>query len=143
MPTINWPRVLVGGLAAGLIVNLSEFIISGVWLRAEWEKVLLALNRPLVASGGQMAALLFWGFLLGLTSIALYAHIRDRYGPGWRTAWIAGLAVWCVGYLSGTVAGVSMGIFPLSLATDATLAGLIEILAASTAGAWLYRPLTK
>jgi hypothetical protein len=140
MPGIRWQRVVVGGLAAGLIVNLSEFIVSGVLLRADWEKALLTLNRPLLSSTAEIVTLLAWGFLMGLAAVALYAHVSDRYGQGWKTACLAGLAVWVVGYLPGAMSGAALGLFPVKLAIDATLAGLIEIVVAAMAGAAICRP---
>lgn len=140
MPKIHWRRVLLGGLLAGLIVNFSEFIVSGILLRDDWEQAMLALNRPLLSSMREIVALQIWGLLTGLSTVALYAHLIDRYGSGWSTACIAGFAVWVVGYFSGTMTGAAMDILPLKLAVDTTLAGLIEIIGASIAGAALYRP---
>lgn len=139
MPKIDWNRILLGGLVAGIVVNFCEYIISGVLLRDDWERALLALNRPLVSSVMQTAALQVWGFLMGFSGVALYAHLCDRYHSGWRTACRAGLAVWIVGYLSGSVTGASMGVFPASLAIEATIAGLFEILLATALGAHLYQ----
>ncbi len=143
MPRINWKRVVIGGLAAGAVVNLCEFLVSGVLLRADWEKAMLALNRPLMTSVSQIAALQFWGFLMGFGSVLLYVHLRDRYNPGWQTACLSGFAIWVVGYLSGSVTGAAMGMFPLALAVDSTLMGLVEILLASLTGAFIYQPVSK
>jgi hypothetical protein len=140
MAGINWRRVVLGGLAAGLIVNLSEFIVSGILLREDWEKAMLALNRPLLSSTVEVASLLAWGMLMGLSVVALYAHVIDRYGQGWKTAGLVGLAVWVVGYLSGAMTGAAMQIFPVSLAVNMALAGLIEIEAASMVGGAIYGP---
>ena len=143
MPRINWPRIVMGGLAAGVVVNVCEFLISGILLREAWEKAMMALNRPLLPSITQIAALQFWGFLMGFSSVMLYAHLRDRYNPGWQTACLSGLAIWVVGYLSGSVTGAALGVFPVSLAVDSTLSGLIEILLASMLGAFIYQPARK
>ena len=143
MPEINWKRVVMGGSAAGIVVNLCEFLVSGVLLREAWEKSMLALNLPMMTSISQIAALQFWGFLMGFGSMLLYVHLRDRYNPGWQTACLSGLAIWVVGYLSGSVTGAAMGMFPLSLAVDSTLLGLIEILLASLFGAFIYQPASK
>jgi hypothetical protein len=140
MPKVNWQRVVAGGLAAGLIINLTEFCVNGILLRNRWERILLELNRRLLSSPGQVAVLQSWGFLIGISVIALYAHLIGPYRQGWRTACTAGLCIWLVGYISGAMTCVAMGVLPLALAADALLAGLIEIQAASLAGAALYRP---
>ncbi|MBA3974743.1 MAG: hypothetical protein C0504_11075 [Candidatus Solibacter sp.] len=140
MPKIHWLRVILGGLAAGLIVNLSEFIGSGMLLREDWERAMLALNRPLLSSTAEIVTLLVRGFLMGLSAVALYAHLIGFYGQGWMTASLAGLAVWVVGYLSWAMTGAAMNIIPVPLAVNMALAGLIEIEAASMAGGAIYRP---
>jgi hypothetical protein len=137
---INWKRIAAGGLAAGLIINLSEFIMSGVLLREDWERALLALNLPVVSSLGGIMALQGWGLLMGLSAVFFYAHLIDRYPNRWRTACIAGAWVWVLSYLSGSSTGVAMGLIPVSLAVDTSLGGLIAMVGATLAGAALYRP---
>lgn len=143
MHAIDWRRLALGGLIAGIVVNLGEQFVSGVLLRDDWERAMLALNRPMLASVQQVAALQVWGLLMGFAGVGLYVHLRDRYGPGPSTACLAGLAVWIVGYVSGAITGAAMGVFPASLALESTLAGLIEVIAATALGAYFYQPLSK
>lgn len=143
MHVIDWRRLALGGLIAAIVVNLSEQFVSGVMLRDDWERALLALNRPMLASVQQVAALQVWGLLMGFAGVGLYVHLRDRYGPGPRTACFAGLAVWVVGYVSGAVTGAAMGMVPAPLAVESSLAGLIEVVAATALGAYFYQPLNK
>jgi len=143
MHRIDWRRLALGGLIAGIVVNLGEYIVSGVLLRDDWERAMLALNRPMLSTVKQVAALQIWGFLMGMAGVTVYAHVRDRYGPGLGTACLAGSAVWVVGYLSGTITGAVMNVFPASLAVESTIGGLIEILAATALGAYFYQPLKK
>ena len=70
----------------------------------------------------------------------MYSEMRDRYGPGWRNALCAALAVWVIGYLSGAIPGLAMGIFPASLMITGTIIGLVEIVIGTELGAWYYRP---
>ena len=65
-------------------------------------------------------------------------QFRPRFGPGVKTAAIAGLVVWFFAYLYSGVAMVLMGIFPAKVTTIATIWGLPEIVLAAIAGAWLY-----
>ena len=37
MSKISWARVFLGGLLAGVIINIFEFVTNGVFLAAEWE----------------------------------------------------------------------------------------------------------
>jgi hypothetical protein len=99
---------------------------------------LARLNLPPV-SGSAVAVFLLSGFLLGIATVWLYAAIRPRFGPGATTAAYAGLFIWLVGYVWGSVGYMMMGIFPLRLILIGTVWGLVELIAAAEAGAWAYR----
>ena len=45
MSRINLGRVLIGGLVAGIIINVGEFILNGVLLEEEMNAAMAALNR--------------------------------------------------------------------------------------------------
>ena len=47
MGRINWGRVFVGGLVAGLIINVFEYVTNGVVLAANWDAPMKALGRHL------------------------------------------------------------------------------------------------
>jgi hypothetical protein len=41
MGGINWGRVILGGLLAGILINVFEFILNGIILAKDWEAALL------------------------------------------------------------------------------------------------------
>jgi hypothetical protein len=137
MGRINWTRVILGGLVAGVIINIFEFVLNGVVLAKDMEAAIRALGRQM--GGGQLAMFFVWGFLVGIFAIWLYAAIRPRYGAGWKTALCAGSAVWGLGYLLSSVTPVALNLFPSRLMAVGLTVGLVEVLAATLAGAWLYR----
>ncbi len=139
MTKINWSRVLLGGLAAGVVINIVEFLVNGLWLAEDWRQVMERLGRSAETSAGQMVVYNIWGFLIGIFAVWLYAAIRPRFGPGPRTAVCAGLSVWFLGYLLALVPPIIIEIFPYSLAVIMLVAGLIELVAATLLGAYLYR----
>ena len=49
MSRINLGRVLIGGLLAGVIINLSEFLLNGVVLAEDMNAAMASLNRPPIA----------------------------------------------------------------------------------------------
>ena len=53
MGKINWTRVILGGLVAGVIINISEFLLNGVVLAKDMEAAMRALGRQMGA--GQLA----------------------------------------------------------------------------------------
>ena len=135
---INWTRVILGGLFAGLIVNIFELLVDGLLLRSEWDAGLKALNKT---PGGIGPAAIFWlwGFLIGIFALWLYANLRPRFGPGIRTAVIAGVAVWIPAGLLAMMAPIAMHLFRYRLMAIDIVLTLVEIVAGTVAGAWLYK----
>jgi len=95
MGKINWNRVILGGLVAGLIINIFEFVLNGVILARDMEAAMTALGRQV--GGSALAMFTVWCFLVGIFAVWLYAAIRPRYGAGPKTALCAGAAVWGLG----------------------------------------------
>ncbi|MGH7166603.1 MAG: hypothetical protein ACREIS_13885 [Nitrospiraceae bacterium] len=139
MGTINWNRVLLGGIVAGLIIDVVEWGLHGVLLVSEWRQVMQELGRPLQETAGSILFYVVLGLVYGFLAVLAYASIRPRYGPGPITALYAGLGVWLLGYCLPTLTWIPMGLFPGRLVTIAVIVGLGEILAATLAGAWLYQ----
>jgi hypothetical protein len=134
---INIGRVVLGGLLAGVVINLGETVLNLVVVAQEMEDSLRARNLPPVG-GGAIAGFVILAFLLGIATVWLYAAIRPRFGAGVGTAACAGAVVWFFAYLYGGVALALMGLYSAKLMTITTLWGLAEIILASIAGAWLY-----
>ena len=139
MEPINWRRVIPGGLLCGLVINAFEVVLNGVVLQKDWAAAMHDLGRSEQFGPGQVAAFLVWGFLLGLVAIWFYAVVRDHYGAGPRTAVLAGLAVWLPGYLLASTPSLIMYLFPPRLVLIGLAVGLVEVVAGTLAGAWLYR----
>ncbi len=137
MGKINWARVLLGGLLAGLVVNVFEYVTNGVVLAADWAAASSALGHPMPPSA--VPVFIVWGFLVGIAAIWLYAVARPRFGPGAKTAVLTGFGFWVIGYLFPNVATAALQLFPSRLLVITTLVGLVEITVGSLAGAWAYK----
>ena len=138
MGKINWGRVFLGGLLAGVILNLFEFVLHSIVLQEDWQAAFEALEKPEPGSGA-IVIFVVTLFGVGVLAIWLYAGIRPRYGPGPGTAICVGLLVWALAYLVPTLGNIAMGIFPMGLMLLSTAVGLIEVPLATLAGAWAYR----
>lgn len=138
MAGINTARVVLGGIVAGLVINVSEVILNMLVLAADMNAAMIQLNLPPV--GGQaIAVFLAMGFALGIAMVWLYAAIRPRYGAGPRTALCAGAAVWFFAYVYSGIGMMAVGVFPARMMVIGMIWGLGEALAAAVAGASLYR----
>jgi hypothetical protein len=135
---MNIGRVLLGGVLAGLIVNVGETILNVVVAGPAMEAALAARNLPPVG-GSAIGGFVAITFLVGIVTVWLYAAIRPRFGPGPGTAVLAALVVWFFAYVHQSVAMLLMGILPVKVMALGTVWGLVEIVAGSIAGAAVYK----
>ena len=137
MARVNTKGVVIGGLLAGLIINISEAILNTAVLGAATKAALSERNLPPVG-GGAIGIFVVGAFVVGIVLVWFYAAIRPRFGPGPRTAVVAGVVVWFLAYL---VPGMEIGImslFPAKPLAIAAVWGLVEVVLAALAGAWCY-----
>jgi hypothetical protein len=138
MGKINMGRVIVGGLLAGLVINLGEFVLNGYILEKDWEAAMRSLGKQPIGTQA-VAVFLALGFLLGITAVWIYAAVRPRLGAGPKTAICIGLIVWVLTSLFTTLGQLPTGIFPTRLLILPLVWGLVELPLGTVAGAWLYR----
>ena len=138
MGKINLTRVLLGGLVAGLVINIGETILNMIVLGPEMEASLAARNLPPVGNDA-IGSFVVMAFSLGIGIVWLYAAIRTRFGPGVPTAVLAGSAAWFFAYMYPITADAIMGMFPGRVLAIGAAWGYVEAVLASIAGAWVYR----
>jgi hypothetical protein len=137
MGRINWGRVILGGIVAGIIINISEAILNTVVLGAESAEILR--SRNLDPEAQSIPVWFAYGFIVGILLVWLYAAIRPRFGPGPKTALIAGFVVWVLAFLLSTIAMINIGLFPSNMMLMPTIWGFVEVMLAALLGAWLYK----
>ena len=92
MGKINWGRVFLCGIVtAGVYVVLTLPIFLPPLRETDFVAALVAAGRVVTPLSGILT------FAIGIWTIWLYAAIRPRYGPGPKTAAVAGFAVWLLG----------------------------------------------
>jgi len=137
MGNINLGRVVLGGLLAGLVLNIGEFLLNAFVLATQMKEF---MTRHNFADPGTNFIILAVGltFVMGIVLVLGYACIRPRLGPGVKTAVIAGLFAWFgVYFYSGIINGFLFGV-PMSTTMMVIVWGLVEYAVAAVAGAWLY-----
>lgn len=138
MSNINTGRVVLGGLLAGLVLNIGEVILNDVVLGAQMKEFLTRHN--FAEPGGSFIAIAVGlTFVMGIVLVLGYACIRTRLGAGPKTAILAGLFAWfAVYFYSGIINGVIFGI-PVGTMAMVVVFGLVEYALAALAGAWVYK----
>ena len=134
---INVQRIVLGGIIAGLVINVSEFVLNRVVLGADMTASLDSLNLTPVAGAG-IAIFIALGLIDGIAAIWLYAAMRPRFGPGPKTAVLTGLAVWFFCHLNSAVAMHAMRMFHRRLLGISVVWQLGESVVAALAGSAFY-----
>jgi hypothetical protein len=137
MGRINVKSVIVGGLVAGLVLNVIDYVVYGMWLGPDLNAALQSAGKKSADSLIPLFVLL--DFIYGIVMVYIYAAIRPRFGAGPGTAVHAGLIVWIIAALLHAVGEAPFGLLPMWLYTIGTLVGLVEFPLAAVAGAKFYR----
>jgi hypothetical protein len=138
MGKIDTGRVLAGGIVAGIIIDVVEYVLNGIVLRDQWNSLATAHSLPMI---GMNEILVFniLGLATGIAAVWAYAAMRPRFGAGPRTAVYAAILVWVVGYLIPNLFQSVSGMITTNLMVKITAVGLVEIILATVAGAYVYK----
>ena len=138
MNNINLSRAILGGLVAGVVLNIGEFLLNDVVLGAQMREFFARFRLP-EPGGSFLAVAVLLTFVLGIVIVWIYAAVRPRLGPGPKTAICAGLLAWfCVYFYSGIINGMILQV-PTNVLVIALVWGAVQYSLAAIAGAWLYK----
>jgi len=139
MGKINFGRVILGGIVAGIVMDLLGYLVDGLMLAQNWSDDMILIGKS-EFSTTQLIEFNLLGIVSGLIAIWIYAAIRPRFGAGVKTAIFAGIAVWIVGVLVPNASFMYVaGLFSKHLTLYTTLGGLVDVVAGTIAGAALYQ----
>lgn len=130
---VNWSRVLIGGIAAAVVMMLFDVLGMAV-LGMDMEAWLTQhqLTQPSIVIW--IAVVVVFGILIAW----LYAAIRPRFGPGPKTALMAAAFIWI---LFGAIYAMftAMGLYTQTEYFKFAAWGALQLAAAANVAAWLYR----
>lgn len=138
MNNINLGRIVLGGLLAGLVLNIGEFVFNEVVLGTQM-KAWLAEHNFKEPSGKFIVVAVGLTFVMGIVLVLVYAMIRSRLGAGVNTAIVAGLLGWFPvyfysGIINGVLFGLTVNVIVISIGW-----GIVEYTLAAIVGAWVYK----
>lgn len=138
MGRINLGRVILGGIVAGIIIDVIEYVLNAIVLADRWNAIIAAHN---LAQFTTSAIIVFniIGLVTGIAAVWTYAAIRPRFGEGPATAVIAALLIWVVSYLLPDVGNAVIGLYTSSITLILVCVGLVEIVIATLVGGYIYR----
>ena len=139
MGKINASRVILGGIVAGIVLDVLDYLVDDLWLGARWAEGQKALGLTTFSSN-QWIGFNLIGIATGIAAIWLYAAIRPSFGAGVKTAVIAGVAVWVIGSVLPNLDFMWVGaLYSHHLTAYTTAGALVETVAGAVAGAYFYK----
>ena len=137
---INTSKVLIGGIAAGVVMNIIDFIsykfILGARMMAESEAFKPGMSQAMMTSSAMISNIVM-DLVLGILLVWTYAAIRPRFGPGMKTATYVAVLFWILAgiFLSGYL---HMGMMSSGLWWTFAFIGLVNFWVSAWVGARLY-----
>lgn len=138
---INTPRVLAGGLVAGVVMNVSGFLVQGMMLGKRMEAEMVAVAPTLQGKGmdgASMAGRVITQFVVGMLLVWLYAAMRPRFGAGPKTAMYAAFVIWLCGFLF-YLDWLYLGTMSAGLYAIVSVAMLVTLAVAAWIGGMIYK----
>ena len=137
---INTQKVVVGGIVAGVVMIVIDFIsnmfILGARMKAESDAFKPGMADQMM-QGSAIITNVVMNLILGIALVWTYAAIRPRFGPGLKTATYVAVLFWILAgiFYSGYL---HMGMMSAGLWWSFAFVGLVNFLLSAWAGAKFY-----
>ena len=139
MSKMNWKRVFLGGLLAGVVIIVLGFAAYFIYLGDVWKPVMESLGYPMNETVGMYIGSIISSFVVGILAVWLYAAIRPRFGAKPKTALLAGFFFWILSGLLPDLSLGSSGMFPGKALIIDAITYLVIIVVATVLGAGIYK----
>lgn len=139
---INTKRVIIAGLAAGVVMAILDFIINGFIFA---DRMVAEMNAFKPGMGDvmkeldskTMAGFIIMDLVIGMLLAYTYAAMRPRFGAGAKTSIIAAMILW----IFGTIVSANylvMGMMSRGLWWSVGLAYLVSLIITALVAGALY-----
>jgi hypothetical protein len=137
---MNWKRIALGGLLAGVVMNAIDFIpyilLGGSDRLMELQKVGVYLQEPRFPF---MPLWILGVFAMGFFAAWFYAVARPRLGAGPQTALMVGLALGLMSHVPYNFTIVSWGQQGRFLPLVWMCTGIVELVVGTLVAGWVYK----
>ena len=140
MARINWPRLVLAGLVAAIIMFVTDGLIHEQILKSDWRAVYDGLKAAEPEPhGSSMVYFAVFELGRGFISILLYVLMRAFFGAGPKTAALAGVVGWIAFSVTGPAQFIPLGFFSTALWAKLGALHLLTSILATIAGAATYK----
>jgi hypothetical protein len=140
MASINWFRLILGGLVAAIMMFFADGFIHERLVSADWRAVYDGLRAAEPdAHGSSMLYFALYELGRGFIAMLLYATMRTHFGAGPKTAVLAGIASWIAFSLTGPAQFIPLGFFSNALWMKVGALHLVTSIVSTIVGAAMYK----
>ncbi len=138
MAGINIGKMVVGGVVAGLVINVGQTIIHVFLFADQSAAILESMGASGEPTGGQIGMYWLIGFIIGMATIKIYVGFRPRFGAGMGTAIKAGVLAFTLAELVPAIGNSASGLLSFGAYLPFMIGTLVVVVAGGVAGAALY-----
>ncbi len=136
---MNWKRIILGGLVAGLVMNVID-VITEMFVLGERYKQLQEAGVFLKEPRLPFVPIWILGlFATGVLAAWFYAAVRPRLGPGPRTALLVGLYLGLLAHVPYNVTHAAWGMQGRFMPLVWMLGGMVQMIVGTLIAGWLYK----
>jgi hypothetical protein len=138
---LNTGKVVAGGLAAGIVLNVIDYVIYTMVLVDRVKAEANAFHPGMadsMMSGNAITVYIITDLIFGLLLVWTYAAIRPRFGPGPRTALLAAFLFWILLAFCNAPT-MMMGMNSANLWWTMMFIQFVNLALASWVGAMIYK----
>ena len=144
MARINWGRLILGGLVAAIMMFFADGFIHERLVNDDWRAVYAGLRAAEPdAHGSSMVYFALYELGRGLIAMMFYATMRAHFGPGPKTAVLAGIASWVAFSLTGPAQFIPLGFFSTALWLKVGAMHLVTSIVSTIVGAAMYKDASR
>ena len=144
MASINWGRLILGGLVAAIMMFFADGFIHGRIVSADWSAAYAGLRAAEPEPhGSSMVYFALYELGRGLIAMLFYATMRTHFGPGPKTAVFAGIASWLAFSLTGPAQFIPLGFFSTALWMKVGAMHLVTSIVSTIVGAAMYKDASR
>ncbi|HRC87763.1 MAG TPA: hypothetical protein PK413_19385 [Thermoanaerobaculia bacterium] len=108
---MNWMRILVAGVASGIVTNLAAWVMHGFILGDTYKKY----PQVFTQTEGNPAWFFLVSIMISLCAATLFARTRKCWGAGWKGGLIFGFFAGMVGFFQDFFNPLVLNGFPYFL----------------------------
>ena len=138
--SINWLRLLIGGIIAAVICFVTDGFLHEAILKNDWAAVYANINATMPKENPtSMVYFAIFELGRGFVGLFIYVALRALSRPGPKTAVIAGIVMWLAFSVTGPAQFIPLGFLSNPLWMKMLAFQFITSVLAVLAGAAIYK----